>query len=335
MGKLKMQDMDYCNINNFLINRDRVSPSSVEFFAYQSVFILLGILVCAKHKFFMGAIVIPISIVILRSILYYSKNYKNNARYTYIYHGIYTIVCSVSCNMLACVCLKGIYMSSVLWFLVLLLGCIIVAFMTFICVKKKIASNDYRYNFSVASTTAVIGGIGYFMARNLLEVMELKVVIGLAIACLGIIYVTGIASLMKVYCFDLIQKEKRACEVPKDRGIFVVNSDDKRCLKAKEWLDSNNIEYSILDISMKKVKYQEIKNWHQVSKRSLNEFFNIESPMYKRAKLKERLPNMGNREQYEMLSSTNQLIKCPLFICSEFVLIGFKLNEWEEKFKKK
>lgn len=331
MGKLKLQDINLRNIDNFLMYKDRVSPATVEFFAYQNIFILLGALFYAEHKILMSFIVVLISIMILRSIFHYSKNNKNSARYTYKYHGIYMGTCSVSCSILACVCLDNFYMSSTMWFFALVLSSGVVTWATFMCVKRKIISNYYRHNSSAMPFEVMIGGSGYFIARSLLDVMELKLIIGLAIACLGLIYSTFIISFIKVYCYDLIQKEKNACEVPKNEMILVVNDDDKRCLKAKDWLDSKNIHYSVRDISAKKVKYHEIKNWHKVSNCSLNDFFATENPMYKRTKLKERLPNMGNREQYEMLSSNNQLIKCPILICSEFALIGFRMDEWEEK----
>ena len=76
---------------------------------------------------------------------------------------------------------------------------------------------------------------------------------------------------------------------------------------------------------------EELKAWHQRSGLPLKKFFNTSGLLYKDMKLKDRLPGMSEEEQYELLATDGMLVKRPLLVGDDFVLVGFKETEWEEK----
>ena len=107
------------------------------------------------------------------------------------------------------------------------------------------------------------------------------------------------------------------------------------CQKAKKWLDANEIEYTERPIKEQNPTVEELKAWHQRSGLPLKKFFNTSGLLYKDMKLKDRLPGMSEEEQYELLATDGMLVKRPLLVGDDFVLVGFKETEWEEKLKKR
>lgn len=103
------------------------------------------------------------------------------------------------------------------------------------------------------------------------------------------------------------------------------------CQKAKKWLDANEIEYTERSIKEQNPTVEELKAWHQRSGLPLKKFFNTSGLLYKDMKLKDRLPGMSEEEQYELLATDGMLVKRPLLVGDDFVLVGFKETEWEEK----
>ena len=106
------------------------------------------------------------------------------------------------------------------------------------------------------------------------------------------------------------------------------------CQKAKKWLDENKIEYTDRHIKEQNPTAEELKTWHERSGLPLKKFFNTSGLLYKSLELKEKLPNMSEAEQYELLASDGMLVKRPLIIGEDYVLVGFKEKEWGEKFSK-
>ncbi len=106
------------------------------------------------------------------------------------------------------------------------------------------------------------------------------------------------------------------------------------CQKAKAWLEENKIEYDLRDIKENNPTLDEIKEWHKKSGLPLKRFFNTSGLLYKSLNLKEKLPEMSEEEQYKLLSTDGMLVKRPLVIGDNFVLVGFKEKEWVETFKK-
>ena len=103
------------------------------------------------------------------------------------------------------------------------------------------------------------------------------------------------------------------------------------CQKAKKWLDENKIEYKFRDIKLDNPSLDELAEWHKKSKLPLRKFFNTSGLLYKSMELKDKLPKMSENEMLKLLSGDGMLVKRPLLIGDDFVLVGFKENEWREK----
>lgn len=105
------------------------------------------------------------------------------------------------------------------------------------------------------------------------------------------------------------------------------------CQKARKWLDTNGINYTERPIKEQNPTVAELKKWHERSGLPLKKFFNTSGLLYKEMQLKDKLPKMSEEEQYELLASDGMLVKRPMMIGDDFVLVGFKEAEWEEKLK--
>lgn len=105
------------------------------------------------------------------------------------------------------------------------------------------------------------------------------------------------------------------------------------CQKAKKWLDTNGVAYEDRHIKEQNPGKEELKAWHEKSGLPLKKFFNTSGLLYKELKLKDKLPAMTEEEMYELLSADGMLVKRPLVIGDDFVLVGFKEAEWGEKLK--
>ena len=103
------------------------------------------------------------------------------------------------------------------------------------------------------------------------------------------------------------------------------------CQKAKKWLDDNKINYDFRDIKLDKPTLDELTEWHRKSGSPLKKFFNTSGLLYKSLDLKNKLPTMSEDEMLKLLSSDGMLVKRPLLIGNDFVFIGFKENEWNDK----
>lgn len=105
------------------------------------------------------------------------------------------------------------------------------------------------------------------------------------------------------------------------------------CRKAKKWLELKGIEFEDRDIKLQNPTAKEIATWFQLSQQPLKKFFNTSGNRYKELGLKDKLPTMSQEEQINLLATDGMLVKRPLVIGKDFVLIGFKEAEWEEKFR--
>lgn len=101
------------------------------------------------------------------------------------------------------------------------------------------------------------------------------------------------------------------------------------CQKAKKWLDDNKIDYVQRDIKTDKPSLQELSAWHAKSGLPLKRFFNTSGLLYKSMELKAKLPDMTQEEMLELLATDGMLVKRPLLISEDTVLVGFKEKEWE------
>ena len=107
------------------------------------------------------------------------------------------------------------------------------------------------------------------------------------------------------------------------------------CQKAKRWLIENNIECKYRHIVDDNPTYEELRQWWIQSQCQLKKFFITSGNRYKELNLKEKLPTMTENDQLKLLATDGMLVKRPILVTSQFILIGFKQNEWEEKLKKR
>ena len=105
------------------------------------------------------------------------------------------------------------------------------------------------------------------------------------------------------------------------------------CQKAKKWLDENNIEYKLRDIKLENPGLEELHEWYKLSGLPLRKFFNTSGLLYKSMELKTKLPNMTEEEMLALLATDGMLVKRPLVVGDNFVLVGFKEAEWEARLK--
>ena len=99
------------------------------------------------------------------------------------------------------------------------------------------------------------------------------------------------------------------------------------CQKAKKWLDDNKIEYEFRDIKLDNPTLDELTGWYKQSGLPLKKFFNTSGLLYKSLDLKNKLPTMTDDEMMNLLASDGMLVKRPLVIGEDFVLVGFKESE--------
>ena len=100
------------------------------------------------------------------------------------------------------------------------------------------------------------------------------------------------------------------------------------CQKARKWLDDNKIEYELRDIKLNNPTLDELTEWHKKSGLPLKKFFNTSGLLYKSLDLKNKLPTMSEDEMLALLASDGMLVKRPLLVGDDFVLVGFKEAEW-------
>lgn len=102
------------------------------------------------------------------------------------------------------------------------------------------------------------------------------------------------------------------------------------CQKAKKWLDDNHIEYKLREIKEDNPSFEELSVWYKISGLPLKKFFNTSGLLYKSMELKDKLSAMSEEEQLKLLATDGMLVKRPLVIGKDFVLVGFKESEWSE-----
>lgn len=112
---------------------------------------------------------------------------------------------------------------------------------------------------------------------------------------------------------------------------FICSPKCTTCQKAQKWLDENGISYNI---KMENPTYEELSAWHRRSGLPLKKFFNTSGLLYKSMALKDKLPAMSEDEMLKLLAADGMLVKRPLLVGNDFVLVGFKEAEWESRLKK-
>ena len=106
------------------------------------------------------------------------------------------------------------------------------------------------------------------------------------------------------------------------------------CKKAIRWLDEKHIKYQSRNIKTDNPNKEELKTWYHQSSYPLKRFFNTSGQLYRENNLKDKVNTASEDELLTLLSTNGMLIKRPLIIGKDFVLVGFKISEWEEKLLK-
>jgi len=101
------------------------------------------------------------------------------------------------------------------------------------------------------------------------------------------------------------------------------------CKKALKWLDENGVVYNERPIREENPSKEELTEWYKKSGLPLKRFFNTSGNLYKELKLKDKLPGMSEEEQLELLSTDGMLVKRPLVVAEDTVLVGFKEDAWK------
>lgn len=111
--------------------------------------------------------------------------------------------------------------------------------------------------------------------------------------------------------------------------LFLAYSKCSTCRNAKKWLDQHAQAYEERPILDQPPSVEELKEWIRRSGLPVKSFFNTSGLVYKALQLKDKLPSLSEEAQIELLASDGKLVKRPLLIGSDRVLVGFKLEEWE------
>lgn len=113
--------------------------------------------------------------------------------------------------------------------------------------------------------------------------------------------------------------------------LFVEYPKCTTCQKARKWLEGHGAVFTARHIKDEAPTLEELKAWHRQSGLPLKKFFNTSGLKYKELALKDKLPGMSETEQLVLLASDGMLVKRPILVGDDFVLVGFRENEWAAK----
>lgn len=113
--------------------------------------------------------------------------------------------------------------------------------------------------------------------------------------------------------------------------LFVCYPKCSTCQKARKWLEGQGKDFTVRDIKTDNPTESELRQWHEKSGLPLKKFFNTNGNLYKELHLKDRLPGMSEDEQFALLASDGMLVKRPIAVDGDTVLVGFKEADWAEK----
>jgi len=114
-------------------------------------------------------------------------------------------------------------------------------------------------------------------------------------------------------------------------ALFICYPKCTTCQKAQRWLEDHNVSYNVRDIKQDNPSYDELRAWRQSSGLPLKKLFNTSGLLYKSLGLKEKLPAMSEEEQLRLLATDGILVKRPILVGDDFVLVGFREAQWAEK----
>lgn len=100
------------------------------------------------------------------------------------------------------------------------------------------------------------------------------------------------------------------------------------CKKAKDWLDRNNIQYEERNIKEENPNEAELTEWISRSNYPIKRFFNTSGSLYRELNVKEKLKTTSEKELIKLLASDGMLVKRPILVGEDIVLVAFKEEEW-------
>lgn len=115
--------------------------------------------------------------------------------------------------------------------------------------------------------------------------------------------------------------------------LFVQYPKCSTCVKAAKWLKENNIEVESRHIVENNPTKEELKAWIEKSKLPLNKFFNTSGKLYKELNLKDKVKSDTSDNLIALLATKGMLVKRPLVVTDNTVLVGFKEDEWAKTLK--
>lgn len=118
-----------------------------------------------------------------------------------------------------------------------------------------------------------------------------------------------------------------------EKPLFIYYPKCGTCQKALKWLKANSIEVEMRDIIVENPCAEELSKWMQQSQLPSKKFFNTSGVRYKELNLKSVLPTATQEQQVELLASEGKLVKRPILVVGDTVLVGFKESEYENLFK--
>lgn len=115
--------------------------------------------------------------------------------------------------------------------------------------------------------------------------------------------------------------------------LFVQYPKCSTCIKARKWLEENKIEFENRDITINNPTKEELSAWLKKSGLPIVRFFNTSGKIYRENNLKEKVATASESELLDILSSDGMVVKRPIVVGSDFVLVGFKEEDWADKLK--
>ena len=110
--------------------------------------------------------------------------------------------------------------------------------------------------------------------------------------------------------------------------LFIQYPKCSTCQKAWKWLEGQGAVFTTRHIKEDTPTIEELKDWYERSGMPLKKFFNTSGQKYRELALKDKLPTMSDEDQFALLASDGMLIKRPILVGDDFVLVGFREIEW-------
>ena len=115
--------------------------------------------------------------------------------------------------------------------------------------------------------------------------------------------------------------------------LFIEYPKCTTCKKAKKWLEEQSFQYEDRNIKEQNPTKEELREWIQRSGLDTRKFFNTSGILYREMQLKDKLKTMSDEEMIDLLATDGMLVKRPLIVTDQTVLVGFKEPQWEDTLK--